>query len=235
LVFQSLRITLDTKVSKWRDKYPLKNGVQLKFNRVLDDVFSTWSHVAVMRALYDSRQGVTGRETARISGMNHRACLKALTELEGLAIVRRQRGGRDHLFSLNRKHVLVERGVLPILGLEREFPKTLFVFLKKHLGKHVDSLIVFGSVARKEETAESDLDLCLVVEKDSLKSLAQDAAHEIAGLVLEEFGARLSPLMLSRREFAERAKRGLPPVKQILKDGLVIAGTSMRGLTVGKS
>lgn len=49
------------------------------FHRVLDVVFSTWSHTAVLRALQDSAVGVTGREIARLAGMNHRSCLKALS------------------------------------------------------------------------------------------------------------------------------------------------------------
>ncbi len=61
-----------------------------------------------------------------------------------------------------------------MLALEREFSKRLFGFLKKHLERRVDSLTVFGSVAKKEETAASDLDLCLVVHTESEKETAQN-------------------------------------------------------------
>lgn len=70
------------------------------FHRVFDYVFSTWSHVAVLRALQDASQGLIGREIARLAGMNHRSCLNALTKLENLSIVLRQHGGRDHRFLL---------------------------------------------------------------------------------------------------------------------------------------
>ncbi len=201
----------------------------MKLHHALDDIFSTWSHVAVLRELYDTGSGLTGREIARLSGMNHRACLNALSELEALSVVYRQRGGRDHFFSLNRKHRLVEAGILPILRLEREFPKALFHFLKKHVASKVVSAIIFGSVARKEETATSDLDICLVVNNNR-KSSAQDAVHDIAASILSEYGARLSPLILSRREFVEKARKSLPPVKQMLEEGIVIAGSTMKEL-----
>ncbi|MCL4510125.1 MAG: hypothetical protein M1470_03535 [Bacteroidetes bacterium] len=55
---------------------------------------SPWSHIAVLRVLQDSQQGLTGRKIARLSGMNHRACLNALTELELLSVIRCQREGK---------------------------------------------------------------------------------------------------------------------------------------------
>ena len=122
------------------------------FHHVWDRVFSTWSHVAVLRALQDSAQGSTGREIARLSGMNHRSCLQALTELEEIFLIRRARGGRDHIFTLNREHLLVEEVILPMLALERGFSRSLFTYLSKRLRKHARSIIVFGSVTRNEET-----------------------------------------------------------------------------------
>ncbi|MGA2623864.1 MAG: helix-turn-helix domain-containing protein [Bacteroidota bacterium] len=83
-------------------------------HRVLDEVLRSWSHVAVLRALMDTSTGFTGNEVARVSGMQPRSALKALSSLEELGIVRRQRGGRDHLFTLNREHFLVREALLPI-------------------------------------------------------------------------------------------------------------------------
>ena len=43
--------------------------------RVLDEVFSTWSNIAVMRALRYSQDGMTGRAIAKTAGMSPRAGL----------------------------------------------------------------------------------------------------------------------------------------------------------------
>jgi predicted nucleotidyltransferase len=205
------------------------------FHQVWDHVFSTWSHVAVLRALMDSAQGATGRELARQSGMNHRACLQALTELEALSIIHRVRGGRDHFFTLNRDHVLVEQGILPLLSVERSFSRSVFTYLADRLAKRVRSLIVFGSVARKEELPSSDLDLCLVVRNENEIAAAEAAAHAIAPEVLNRFGAKLAPLVLTQKEFIRRTKRKIPPVQDIVNEGVVIGGLSMKGLVNGKA
>jgi predicted nucleotidyltransferase len=204
------------------------------FHRVWDRVFSTWSHVAVLRALQDSAHGSTGREIARLSGMNHRSCLQALTELEELSLVRRVRGGRDHLFTLNRQHLLVEEGVLPLLALERGFSRSMFAYMAKRLAKQAKSIIVFGSVTRNEETPSSDLDLCLVVRTEKDRATAEAAVHSIAPQLLSRFGARLAPFVITRKEFLQKAKRNLPPVHDIVKEGVVIAGMSVKGLLGAK-
>ena len=67
----------------------------------------------------DAARPLSGREIARLSHMNHRSCLKALTRLEHIGFVNRNRGGRDHLFTINRNHRLWHEGILPMLEIER--------------------------------------------------------------------------------------------------------------------
>jgi predicted nucleotidyltransferase len=166
--------------------------------------------------------------------MNHRSCLQALTELEELSLVRRVRGGRDHLFTLNREHLLVEEGILPLLALERGFSRSLFTQLAKRLTKQAQSIVVFGSVTRSEETPSSDLDLCLIVRAEKDRATAEAAVHSMAPQLLSRYGAKLAPYIITEKEFIRKAKRNLPPVHDIVKEGIVIAGISVKGLLSGK-
>jgi predicted nucleotidyltransferase len=224
---------LDTKVSIWIQKYPPKETGQLLFHNVLDQVFATWSHVAVLRVLQDSALGMTGREIARLAGMNHRSCLKALSTLEQLSIVQRQRGGRDHRFLLNRNHLLVQKGILPLLRLERSFLQALATVLKASIGGSAQSIILFGSVARKEEEVTSDLDVCIIVRKEDDVDAMQSEVHGLAPSIQKKFGARLAPLIMTSTEFTRRAKARRPPVSSIMKDGIVVSGQSLRELARG--
>jgi predicted nucleotidyltransferase len=204
------------------------------FHNVLDTAFSTWSHVAAMRALQDHAVGLTGREVARLAGMNHRTCLKALATLEGLGVIICRRGGRDHLFSLNRSHLLTTNAILPVLRFEREFPRLASSFLSKQFGPSVESVILFGSVARKDETAGSDFDLCIVVKGNRQKGEAQEVCHAVAQKFQQEFGATLAPFVITRKEFAARATREQPPVPAIIEEGIVLRGKSFRELNNGQ-
>ncbi len=200
----------------------------------LNELLLSWTHIAVLRPLQPAKQGLTGREIARLAGIHHRTCLKALTALEALSVVQRQRGGRDHLFTLNREHVLVQSVLLLVLNAERDFQKQLFTLIAKACRQYCVSIVVFGSVARREETIESDLDVCLIVENSPAGVIAQERLNGIAPQVHRQFGAKLAPLVVTRSESIKKAKKGLPPVKDIVKEGIVIEGKSVEELLRGK-
>ena len=100
-------------------------------HRVLDILFSTWSNIAVLRVLNEVKIGLSGREIAKQSGMSAPSCLEALSTLENLNIVSRQRGGRGHFFFLNREHFLVNKIVIPNLNLEKLFISSLLKNINK--------------------------------------------------------------------------------------------------------
>ena len=81
----------------------------MRFDYILDEVFATWSHISVLRILMNTTRPLSGREIARLAHMTHRSCLRALTRLEYIGFVNRNRGGRDHLFTINREHRSVAR------------------------------------------------------------------------------------------------------------------------------
>ncbi len=66
-------------------------------HRPLDHILSARSQIAVLRVLLDSAHGLTGREIARQAGMNHQACIEALSRLETLGLLRRQRDAVFHV------------------------------------------------------------------------------------------------------------------------------------------
>jgi DNA-binding transcriptional ArsR family regulator len=192
------------------------------FHRSLNEVFRSWTHIAVLRALQDTAVGSTGNQVARDAQMHPRSAFKALTALEVLGIVNRRRGGRDHLFTLNRDHILLESGILPMLDVERRMIERLEAELQRLLRRRVIAAILFGSVARHEEKPESDVDLCCIVDGERSKGMAQDALHASAPVIYRRFGAKLAPIFFTTAEF--QRKRTSPLVKTILAEGRVIVG-----------
>ena len=195
-------------------------------HRALDEVFRSWSHVAVVRALLDTTSGCTGSEVGRISGMQPRSALKALTSLEQLGIVRRQRGRRDHIFTLNRDHVLMRDAILPLYHSERQFPEALFTTLAAILKSPLVSAVVFGSVAKREETPLSDLDLCCIVNTEKQKDAVREKLDGEAASLYRKFGVRVALLLFTVKEFRAKSKSRL--VKDIVDHGRLIAGKNLK-------
>lgn len=196
-------------------------------HRPLDHILSARSQIAVLRVLLDSAHGLTGREIARQAGMNHQACIEALSRLEALGLLRRQRGGRAHLFTLNREHELIARGIVPLLQFEREFEERLKSLLRRRFQGVALSGAIFGSVARREEVPDSDLDVCLVVPSPQAKEKVHARVQEVAPLVWKRFGARLSPIVLTLDELRRRHARKDPLVRTMLREARPFLGARL--------
>lgn len=199
--------------------------------RVLDEVFRTWSNVAVLRALLDTSTGFTGNEAARVSGMHPNSAIKALTSLEGLGIINRQIGGRDHIFSLNRKHFLVQEVIIKVFEIENRFPKELFNALKSLLKKHVYSAVIFGSVARKEESVSSDLDICCIVNNMTDRKNVSALLDKNSPVLFKKFGVKPAPVIFLKGQFIKKKKSKL--VQNIANEGILITGKNPIGLFDG--
>ncbi|NWF88541.1 MAG: nucleotidyltransferase domain-containing protein [Ignavibacteriaceae bacterium] len=199
-------------------------------HKILDNVFATWSNIAVLRVLDKVNIGLSGREIAKQSNMSAPSSLEALSSLENLNIVTRQRGGREHFFSLNREHYIVKKIITQILNLEKKYAETIYSDIKKVLGKQSSSLIVFGSTARIEEKVESDLDLCIIFKSAGEKSKIENTISEINLSLFKRYGVSLSPFFISESEFKKRARNKKPPVPDIMREGIVIYGKTIRKL-----
>ncbi len=193
-------------------------------NRVLDEIFSRWSNVAVLRALNKYATGISGREVARAAGITVKNCFNALNDLESIGIVTRIRGGRDHLFSLNREHFLVKQGIIPLLQVESDFAGVMFNEIKKKLKSRCNSVYLFGSVARKEEEAGSDLDLCIIYDSKNNKKQLEETVFELQSLFRKKYFVNISPFFIKEPDFIKRAKNNKPPVNEIINEGKLIFG-----------
>ena len=203
------------------------------FYRVLDQVLNGSSQIAVLRAMQDSKIGLSGRKIVRLAGISPKACLQALTNLENLSIVFRQRGGRDHFFSLNREHLIVKEGILTLLELERSYLKLLSKKIIRNTSKNSESIILFGSVARKEESVESDIDICFVYSDTSYREMIMKKLEELSPSIKRQYGATISPFFISPNGFKRKAKLNQPPINEISKDGIVLYGKSIKVLANG--
>jgi len=200
-------------------------------NRALNEIFKSRSHVAVLRSLIDTNTGCTGNEVARNAGMHPRSAFKALTALEELAIIKRQRGGRDHMFTLNREHFLVEKIILPSFQIENTFPSEINRKIAAVLKRHIISAVIFGSVARKEEEPQSDVDLCCIVKSIREKNTARELLNSKMGVMNIKYGIKLAPVFFTVSEFKKKSKTRL--IKEIIEEGILITGRNPKYLING--
>lgn len=203
------------------------------FHRVLNHIFSSYSSISVLRALQFTKEGLTGRGISRNSGLSPRSAMIALSKLENFKIVKRVIGGKDHIFTLNKNNYLVEKVILPLLETENQFLPEILSLIKKYLEKRTISIFIFGSVARKEENISSDLDVCIVIQDNSAKKEISKIISQLFEIISNKYGATLSVITLTKKEFIKRAIKNLSPVNNIILEGILISGKSIKLLLYG--
>jgi predicted nucleotidyltransferase len=85
----------------------------------------------------------------------------------------------------------------------------------------IEQIILYGSVARGEEDAESDLDLLML----TAQPLSRPMRHEITDVVFEvnlRYGTNISTLVIDRHSWEKGPVSVLPLRDEILKDGVLL-------------
>lgn len=89
------------------------------------------------------------------------------------------------------------------------------------LAKRIDLALVYGSVARGEDRAESDIDLLVVAEDLPLEEVFARLTP-----VEKKLARKINPTVYTRADFERRRRSGNPFLKKVLSgDHLVLLGT----------
>lgn len=88
------------------------------------------------------------------------------------------------------------------------------------LGGRVHSIILYGSVARKQARRGSDIDVLIVGAEPTLRDTVLDIAYAtMEGL---HFEILINVVYVSQRELRQLALRGSPFLLNVLEEGLVL-------------
>jgi predicted nucleotidyltransferase len=185
-----------------------KGGATMRITEALDDVLASRGHLRVLRALdaLPEDLGVSARDLARRAQLAHNRASEVLTSLTRLGLTRVQRAGRADLYQLNREHVLYP-ALHDLFDQETKVQTDLQRFLRRRLTKlaHVREAFIFGSVARGESRAASDIDLALVMPPSGPSAAEQTELEELAREVRTRFGSELG-LHVSPQPLAYRVE-----------------------------
>jgi len=200
-------------------------------NNFLNHLFTAPSIISVLRELDMRKVGLTGREMARLGNITHRTALKALDNLESLNLVTRRVAGKSYYYTINRNQYIYKEIIALIFKKEKEYKQKIFNEIKTTKYENIISVIIFGSVARKEETYKSDLDICLIYYKS--KKDIENKINNLRDNLYEKYGIQLAPFYITENNFKIRAKKKQSPVNNIINEGEVILGRSIKRMIHG--
>lgn len=178
---------------------------------------------AVLSVLLRTGAPLTGRQIHGLVRDRHslwsvQEALKALTRL---GVVETQTIGRAGVHTISEGHAAVAhlRALADPLAMLR-------AAIAESAGSEVESVIVFGSIARGEAREGSDIDLAVIA------SSGWDGRTDLENSVRTKVGNGCDVLVFTPSQFQQLASSGEPVVSDILRDGLALIG-SMPRTTLG--
>ena len=93
--------------------------------------------------------------------------------------------------------------------------------------KKIESIILFGSVARGEGKEDSDVGVLVVVKERNIEDMKE--IHGIAFEVSMEHSQGISPKIYAVNEILNRMEIGAPFIKEVLKEGVSLYGEIRTG------
>lgn len=182
----------------------------------------------VLAVLLRAHVPLTGARVAALAERGETQVRQVLRRLEQHGLVDVERHGQSYTYLMNRAHVLV-----PSLQALQEAMPTVEDGVRALVGDWTSppaSLVMFGSAARRDGGADSDVDL-LLVRPDDIDPDDQTWAeqrHELAQSVERWIGNTVQVIELSTTELAKAGRRKEPLIGELQADGVVLAGRDLR-------
>lgn len=174
---------------------------------------------AVLSVLLRTGAPLTGRQVHALVSDEHSlwSVQEALKVLTGLGIVETQTIGRAGVHTINEGHAAVAhlRVLADPIGMLR-------AAIAGAVGSDVESVIVFGSIARGRASRGSDIDLAVIA------SPGWDGGADLEDAVRTGVGNGCDVLVFTADQIQALAASGEPVVSDILRDGLPLIGSMPR-------
>ena len=163
----------------------------------LDELLGAPARVRVLRALDRLPGPLTIAAVAKETGLTHNAAQQALTRLAEAGLLDEAVVGRHRLYRLEDQHPFAA-ALRTLFAAEQERRRAIQKAAEQWAdGQSADlrAVWLFGSVARREDTFGSDLDLAIVADE-------RGEAYRLAGALLDVLAPvatwqRLSPNVLA--------------------------------------
>lgn len=173
---------------------------------------------AALAVLLRTGAPLTGRRVHALVADRHSlgAVQQALRDLDRLGLITTEAVGRAGAHRVNEGHA----AIAPLRALAS--PIEMLTRVVEETARDVEAVIVFGSVARGDAHADSDVDLVVIAPE------AWEGRAELQQQVHERLGNDCDVLHLTGDHFKLAPEDREPVVSEILRDGIALVGTMPR-------
>jgi predicted nucleotidyltransferase len=199
----------------------------MKIHDVLNSVLRHKGKVKVLRFLLSGKEEYTGRGIAAGVSMSPSATHAILKDLRRDGLITVRKVGNALLYTLNKEVYVVKEILVPMFEKEKDVYRKLIARIERSVKKQrntIVSVVLFGSVVKKEETAESDVDILVITRTTHGKRMVDTVMDELCITIAKEFDAVLSPYILTVAELRSTDPKRKRLIDSILENNRLIYG-----------
>lgn len=192
------------------------------------DGLTTRVEAAVLRVLGRADTAFSGRQLHMLAGVGAISSVhRALSRLVQLGLVGAESVPPAIMYRINRDHALWPAIELALSARSRVFDE-IRRFCEHDLPDELGlTVVVYGSVARRESSLESDIDL-FVVYPDGIDADARaDISYRLAGHVERLTGNEAQIFSIERADLIERVSEDDPLVMNVIAEGITVFGHAL--------
>jgi predicted nucleotidyltransferase len=180
---------------------------------------------AALRVLALSGERLSGRQIARLADESTPANIRlSLLRLTDVGLVIASPRSDAILYAANRDHLLWP-AIEVALDAEQELMRRIRSMTKEH-GFHFTTVVLYGSVARGDSDAESDVDLLVVQAREG--ALRQAYVDYLREDIQKWTGNRAQIFDASVEDIRRMWNAGDPIVSNWLDEGRLVVGDDLR-------
>ena len=191
------------------------------------------SHIeaAVLRVLAGADTAFSGRQVHRLSGAGSTSSVhRALRSLAEVGLVDAETQAPAILYRANRDHLLWQ-SVQIGLGARASFFERTRAFCADEFADEEDvTVILYGSVARRASTSQSDIDLFLIYPDGISPDVQADASYRMSVQIRRWTGNDAQVYAIERTAFQRREDEHDPVLENVREDGILLYGRPVLGL-----
>lgn len=184
----------------------------MRFHESFLSVLRSDLKLKIVRFLLDHQASMSEREIAAVLKISHMSVNRTMQELARANFVHYLTIGKAHLWQVNRRSFTYKALHQLVDSLEKvpdplaELKSILLKYLPKPLVKRI---VLFGSLAKASEEPQSDIDVFILVNDTRDQEKLEQALEKLSSECLEVFGNRLSPYILTERQYKQKRDLGI--------------------------
>lgn len=184
----------------------------MKFDFAPVRILNSEANLKILRILLRKEISASGRSMARLTGLSHMTVNRAMREFGEINLVTVKKYGQSNIWEVNKDSYAYEvfMKMMPIIDFRQaaleHLKGTICRFLK---GTKTERAVLFGSISKGLDKDDSDIDLFILVKRESDKPPVENAVKKLVDKCWSLYGNTLSPYIIDEAQYGDKGRKKL--------------------------